>query len=261
MMMKVSLLLVALTATTCTQAFVVKPVTTKSKSTGMMLLAQQQQMRRSSRPGTTTTTSLQSFLADLFSPKNKVKEQKLPPPKPVFEKVVIDPDFRVAALFLTGGILLDLVPYAQLTIGPFLTLLGLLFLVQTFRIRFVFDEEGAFELKTASSSSSNGSSGDLGSSGENRIVGGANRWDTETIINYDFFPKGWIDGPVGPILVYFKETQTPSDSWDEGPGKLANDPDKIASGAAVPGQVHFFPAVCNTRQMRDEFDKRNCRKI
>jgi hypothetical protein len=245
MMMKVSLLAVALTATT-SHAFVVSPATKQTLSstpTGMM--AQQQQMRR-------PTTSLQSFLTDLFSPKTKVAKA---PPKPVFEKVVIDPDFRVAALFLTSGILLDLVPYAQLTIGPIFTLLGLLFLVQTFRIRFVFDEEGAFELKTSSSSE------DLGSSGENRIVGGANRWDTETIINYDFFPKGWIDGPVGPILVYFKETQTPSDSWDEGPGKLANDPDKIASGAAAPGQVHFFPAVCNAKQIRDEFDKRNCRKI
>jgi hypothetical protein len=56
-----------------------------------------------------------------------------------------------------------------------------------------------------------------------RQKAGATRWDTETIINYDFFPKGWIDGPVGPILVYFKETQTPADSWNEGPGKLASD--------------------------------------
>jgi hypothetical protein len=94
-----------------------------------------------------------------------------------------------------------------------------------------------------------------------RQKAGATRWDTETIINYDFFPKGWIDGPVGPTLVYFKETQTPADSWNEGPGKLANDPDKIASGAAAPGQVHFFPAVCNAQQIRDEFAKRNCRKI
>jgi hypothetical protein len=72
-----------------------------------------------------------------------------------------------------------------------------------------------------------------------------------------------MDGPVGPILVSFKEeTQTPADSWNEGPGKLANDPDKIASAAAQPGQVHFFPAVvCNAQQIRDEFAKRNCRKI
>jgi hypothetical protein len=250
MMMKASLLAVALlTATTCTHAFVVKPAT---KSTGMILAKQQQQQMGRRRPA----THLQSFLTDLFSPKTKkVKE----PVRPVFDPVVIDPDFRVAALFLSTGVLLDFVPYAQLTVGPLLTLLGLLFLVQTFRIRFVFDEEGAFELKTSSSKGT--SEDDLGDSGENRIVGGANRWDTETIINYDFFPKGWIDGPVGPILVYFKETQTPNESWNEGPGKLANDPDKIASGAAAPGQVHFFPAVCNAQQIRDEFAKRNCRKI
>jgi hypothetical protein len=252
-MMKLSLmnlsvlLVVALTmsSTTTTHAFVVTP-TLKSKSTGMVA-KQQQQMRRS--------TSLQSFFTDLFTPK---KTQLKEPPAPVFEPVVIDPDFRVAALFLVTGLLLDLIPYIQLTLGPAVTLLGILFLVQTFRIRFVFDETGAFELKTSSGS---GSDDDLGDSGENRIVGGANRWDTETIINYDFFPKGWIDGPVGPILVYFKETQTPAGSWNEGPGKLANNPDKIASGEAAPGQVHFFPAVCNAQQIRDEFAKRNCRKI
>lgn len=246
--MKLSLLAVALAAIT-SHAFVVKPATKHTLSTTTSKsLATQLQLRP------TITTSLQSFLTDLFSPKSKVKETA----KPVFDPVVIDPDFRVAALFLVSGVLLDLIPYIQLTLGPAVTLLGILFLVQTFRIRFIFDETGAFELKTSGAS---GGPDDLGDSGENKIVGGANRWDTETIINYDFFPKGWIDGPVGPILVYFKETQTPSESWNEGPGKLANDPDKIASGGAKPGQVHFFPAVCNAQQIRDEFAKRNCRKI
>jgi hypothetical protein len=252
MMMKISLmnlsalLVVALTATTCmdtTHAFAVTPATSKTTSKSM---AEQQRMR-----GPTSSTQLpMSFLTELFSPKTKKVKA---PPAPVFDPVVIEPDFRVAALFLVSGVALDFIPYLQLTLGPVLTLLGILFLVQTFRIRFVFDELGAFELKTGKDAQ--------GDSGENKIVGGANRWDTETIINYDFFPKGWIDGPVGPILVYFKETQTPSESWNEGPGKMANDPDKIASGAAAPGQVHFFPAVCNAQQIRDEFAKRNCRKI
>jgi hypothetical protein len=247
MMMKISLmnlsalLAVALTATTCmdtTDAFLVKPATkSTSKSTGMM-------------SASSSTQLPMSFLTDLFSPKTK---QAKAPPAPIFDPVVIEPDFRVAALFLVSGIALDFIPYIQLTLGPAVTLLGILFLVQTFRIRFVFDELGAFELKTGKDAE--------GDSGENKLVGGANRWDTETIINYDFFPKGWIDGPIGPILVYFKETQTPSESWNEGPGKMANDADKIASGAAAPGQVHFFPAVCNAKQIRDEFAKRNCRKI
>ena len=210
---------------------------------------------------TTTTTALGTFgdlkgltqgISDLF--KSTDDDEKSIEPRS--ETVVIDPDFRVAALFLSLGLVLDLIPYIQLTLGPAVTLLGVLFLVQTFRIRFVFDES-ALELVTRSADDSDG----LKSSGENVLVGGANRWDTQSIINYDFFPKGWIDGPVGPILVYFKETQTAEGSWNEGPGKIANDPEKIAAGEAAAGQVHFFPAVCNGQQFRDEFEKRGCRKI
>jgi Protein of unknown function (DUF3119) len=89
------------------------------------------------------------------------------------------------------------------------------------------------------------------------IVGNATRLSTMT-----FFPKGWIDdNPIGPVLVYFKETQTDSSTWNEGPGKSANDPDKIAAGTAVAGQVHFFPTVCNAQQIRAEFAKRGCGKV
>ena len=181
------------------------------------------------------------------------KEEEAPV---VFEPVVIDPDFRVSLLFLAVGGLLDLIPYIQLTLGPFVTLLGLLFLVQTFRLRFIFDET-SFELATVQSADGT----ELGSSGENVVVGGENKWRTESIFNYDFFPEGWIDGPVGPILVYFKEDQTPESSWNDGPGKLANDPEKVAAGIARPGQVHFFPAVANASQLREEFAKRGCKKI
>lgn len=242
-----ALLVVALSTTCTTHGFVVAPATTVlSKQSPSSPTASARRPRASSGQ---SSSQLQSFLTDLFTPK---KQQE---PEPVFETVVIDPDFRIGGLFLVTGLLLDLIPYIQLTLGPIVTLLGILFLVQTTRIRFVFDET-AFELKTASGDEDN-----LNDAGENVIVGGANRWETNTIINYDFFPKGWIDGPVGPILVYFKETQTPSESWDEGPGKLANNPNKIASGEAAAGQVHFFPAVCNAQQIRDEFAKRGCGKI
>jgi len=174
---------------------------------------------------------------------------------PALEPVTIDPDFRCAGLFLALGAVLDTIPYIQWTLGLLTTALGLLFLVQTVRIRFVFDEENCLELKTASG-------GELQDAGENVVVGGANRWACDSIVNYDFFPKGWIDdNPVGPILVYFKETQTPLETWNDGPGKSANDPDKIAAGEAVAGQVHFFPAVCNAQQIRAEFEKRGCGKI
>jgi len=82
----------------------------------------------------------------------------------------------------------------------------------------------------------------------------------DSFVNYAFFPEGWIDQPQGPILVYFKETQTPEAEWDVGPGKSANGADAIAKGA-VPGQVHFFPALCDTKQLRDEFERRGCAKL
>ena len=171
--------------------------------------------------------------------------------KPVLPDVVIAPDYKLAVIFLVAGMILDFIPYIQLLPGPFITLLGILFLVQTSRVRFVFDQD-AFELKSGGDS--------LASSGENVVVGGANRWTYDSFGNYEFFPKGWVDQPQGPILVYFKETQTPSDKWSQGPGKLANADNAIANGAR-PGQVHFFPALCNTKQLRDEFEKRGCAKL
>jgi Protein of unknown function (DUF3119) len=180
-----------------------------------------------------------------------------------YENVVIDPDFRVAALFLGIGFVLDTIPYVQFTFGPIVTLLGVLFLVQTFRIRFVFDETNNFELKTVTPFMENDNIDSLQQSGENVVVGGANRWDCETIVNYDFFPRSWMDSPFfgQPILIYFKETQTPPETWNEGPGKAANNPEKIANGSAVPGQVHFFPAICNAQKIEQEFQKRNCKKL
>jgi hypothetical protein len=178
---------------------------------------------------------------------NPAQEEQL---KPKLPDVVIEPSFKLPAIFLTLGILLDSIPYIQLTLGPIVTLLGLLFLVQTFRIRFCFDET-AFELRMGDN---------LEDIGENVVVGGENRWTYDSFVNWEFFPKGWVDAPQGPILAYFKETQTPQEKWNEGPGKSANSDEAIANGA-VPGQVHFFPVLCDAKQLRDEFQKRNCAKL
>uniref|UniRef100_A0A6S8XYR0 Uncharacterized protein n=1 Tax=Ditylum brightwellii TaxID=49249 RepID=A0A6S8XYR0_9STRA len=191
-----------------------------------------------------------SFFDDIrnvFAP----KQEEVEPAKPALPDVVIEPDFKLAAIFLTAGIALDLIPYIQLTLGPLVTLLGVLFLVQTFNVRFVFTEKN-FELRT-------GGDG-LEDARENVVVGGANVWTYDSFVNYEFFPKGWQDTPQGPILVYFKETQTPSDKWNEGPGQFANNEEAIAKGA-VPGQVHFFPALINAKQIETEFEKRGCAKL
>jgi Protein of unknown function (DUF3119) len=213
----------------------------------------------SSASSASSSSRLQAnFFDNLFSKTTAVFAQKAPPPKKKIlpPPVVIDRDYRVAVVFLAAGLLLDFIPYMQFLLGIPLTLLGLLFLVQTYRVRFVFDEENNLSIRIGD---------ELKESGENVVVGGANVWSCDTIVNYDFFPKGWIDNtfPLDiPILVYFKETQTDASMWDQaGPGKTANDPAKIAAGTAVAGQVHFFPAVCNAQQIRNEFVKRQCGKI
>ena len=165
-------------------------------------------------------------------------------------EVIIEKDFRLSAIFLGGGLLLDQIPFLQVSIGPIVTLLGVLFLVQTFRLNFVCDDT-TFSLQDTSNEDE---------VGENIVVGGENRWTYDSFVNYDFFPEGWIDQPQGPILVYFKETQTPSDKWNEGPGASANSEEAMAKGA-VKGQVHFFPALCNTQQLRSIWEKQNCAKL
>ena len=86
-------------------------------------------------------------------------------------------------------------------------------------------------------------------------MGGANRWKYDSFVNWEFFPSVDL-----PILVYFKETQTPADQWSVGPGAQPNSEEALAAGA-VPGQVHFFPAICNAEQIRAEFAKRGCQKL
>lgn len=236
------------------ECFQVQNQSLKTAASNRLLSVQQLSSSSSSN------TQLHGFFDGLLG--NAVtKGAKSATPTPQFETVVIDPDYRVAGLFLASGAVLDLIPYVQIVLGLPLTALGVLFLVQSFRIRFLFDEQNCLELKTSVKDSE---TGELSDTGENIVVGGANRWSCDTIVNYDFFPQSWMDDPnhpIGPILVYFKETETDASQWNEGPGKSANDPAKIAAGTAVAGQVHFFPAVCNAAQIRDEFAKRNCGKI
>lgn len=82
-----------------------------------------------------------------------------------------------------------------------------------------------------------------------------NRWSYDSFVNYDFFPSEQV-----PILIYFKETQTPQEKWGVGPGALANAPEALSRGA-VPGQVHFFPAVGNVKQLKAGFESHNCAAI
>ena len=102
-----------------------------------------------------------------------------------------------------------------------MTLFGFFIAFQTTTLRFTFDDT-SFALVKA----------DLSSTGENVVVGGENVWRYDTFVNYDFFPAEQF-----PILVYFKETQTPKEFWNVGPGEQANSEEALANGAK-PGQVH-----------------------
>mmetsp|Transcript_46110 Transcript_46110/g.84485 ORF Transcript_46110/g.84485 Transcript_46110/m.84485 type:complete len:237 (+) Transcript_46110:47-757(+) len=168
-------------------------------------------------------------------------------------EVVIKEDYTLAAVFLSlGALLCVLVPYLGLGLGAIILLLGVLFYVQTGRVRFCFDGD-AMEVKTIDGEQ-------LEKTGENIVVGGENRWSYSSFVNWEFFPKGWVEQGLPPILVYFKETQTPEESWNQGPGAQANSPEAVAKGA-IPGQVHFFPCVCDAQQIKAEFEKRGCKKI
>lgn len=157
------------------------------------------------------------------------------PKTPAIPDVVVDSDYTLAAVFASIGLSSFILGHDIFTsvFGGFFVLLATLFAVQASRIRFVFDGE-AFELKNTS-----GNDEQLSDSGENFVVGGANRWKYDTFLNYEFFPKG---SPI-PILVYFKETQT------------------IKEDGSNDGQIHFFPAIANCKQLKEQFELRGCAKV
>mmetsp|Transcript_69280 Transcript_69280/g.225695 ORF Transcript_69280/g.225695 Transcript_69280/m.225695 type:complete len:255 (+) Transcript_69280:81-845(+) len=175
--------------------------------------------------------------------------------KPQFEDVVIKEDYTLAGIFLAlGTALIASLPFAGLGIGPLILLLGILFFVQAGRVRFVFDKD-AFSLQTKGDEEDA-----LNKPGQNIVVGGDNRWAYSSFVNYEFFPKGFLEKGLPPILVYFKETQTPEDKWGAGPSKASNSEEALKNGA-VPGMVHFFPAICDCKQIEAEFERRGCKKI
>ncbi|GLC50312.1 hypothetical protein PLESTB_000365300 [Pleodorina starrii] len=94
-------------------------------------------------------------------------------------------------------------------LGGFLGFLGVFLAIQATRIRFAFDDE-AMEVLRA------------GKESDNVIVGGRNRWEYSSFINWEMWWPGF------PVLVYFKENKTKPE-----------------------GQVHFFPIIFNGKQLYD----------
>ena len=201
------------------------------------------------------------FFAGLF-PK-KVEDAVAEPEKPKIPDVIIDPDYKLAVVFAAIGAFIILTSPDAASCSPgsvlcppttwgvvqggFYILFASIFAVQAKKIRFVFDET-SFELKTVDVGASNLAEEEvITSSGENIVVGGQNRWGYSSFVNYDFFPSLEY-----PILVYFKETQTPKDKWNEGPGQM----DRVGGG-----QIHFFPAIGNAKQLKEQFEIRGCATV
>ena len=72
----------------------------------------------------------------------------------------------------------------------------------------------------------------------------------DSFVNYDFFPSIQL-----PILVYFKETQTPKDMQIKG-SLGSQQMDRRDNG-----QMHWFPAFANARQLKEQFEAHRCKKI
>jgi len=181
----------------------------------------------------------QSFIGSIFK-ENEVETAE--PEKPKIPDFVVDPSYSVAIGFAVYGILFLVLLQGSIfgvVLGGLNVLFASFLAVQTYRLRFVFDET-SFELKEVDS-------GGLVDSGENVVVGGQNRWTYDSFVNWDFFPSVDI-----PILVYFKETQTSQEKWSEGPGQL----DKVGGG-----QIHFFPAIANCKQLENQFQIRGCATV
>ena len=98
-------------------------------------------------------------------------------------------------------------------------LLGLLLIIQTGKVRFVFDNE-AMEVFVARKDEKGE---ELNASRENFVVGGKNRWKYSTFTNWFFIPNKNF-----PILMYFKENQTSAE-----------------------GQVHLFPVIMDGKVLYD----------
>jgi NIMA (never in mitosis gene a)-related kinase len=161
-----------------------------------------------------------------------------PAPRAALE--VVDPSYNLALGSVALGAAFG-VPGSPLknkvtafTAGPLFLLFGLFIAFQTTNLRFTFDDEN-FALVKA----------DLSSTGENVVVGGENRWAYKSFVNYDFLPSEDF-----PILVYFRETQTPVSDREEVP--LVVD--------ELDGQVHFFPAISNVKALRQGFEVHRCAK-
>lgn len=129
----------------------------------------------------------------------------------------------------------------------FHVLFATLLAIQTRRVRCVFEKD-AFEFYNIKGPQLDFEQGaKLERKPDNYVSGTVNRWKYDSIINYGFFPS--IDYP---LIVYFKETETPVSQWNKWFAAF-----DIFNNL---GQPHFFPGICNARQFKKEVERRGIRR-
>jgi len=165
---------------------------------------------------------------------------------------LVDPSYNLAigafVIGLGSGFLEDLRDKNDeklLTAKPFgllallFTIISLFIAFQTTTLRFGFDDD-SFSLVKASGASL---------VQENVVVGGENKWKYTSFQNYNYLPSSKF-----PILVYFREDQTPIENREEIDVS-------VLQVDTLEGQVHYFPAISNTQQLTKGFQKHNCAHI
>lgn len=214
----------------------------------------QQQKQRQTKKKEGGDSSFQSFFDGFQLTPLEAKEKE----------VIIDPDYKLAWIFIFSAMWICLFypdkscfaadvtqicpPTWWAGLSAFLHLwFGLFLADRAFRIRLVFDDK-CFQMKNYYDQSfPNRKLDPMTDRPMNYVVGGINKWRYDKFVNWEFFPT--VDLPV---LVYFKETETPESKWKIGPGKY---------DYRRNGMVHFFPAFGNSYQIKREFEKRGLSKI
>jgi hypothetical protein len=168
---------------------------------------------------------------------------------------VVDRDYTVSFTLIAVGLWLTLFGPSDTNIdligGAFHLWFGAFIGMQTMRTRAVFTKD-SFELKSTANKYL-GVYPDVGlipKQRKNYVLGTANKWKYDSFVNWDFFPSIQL-----PILVYFKETQTPKELQKKGSLGLKQ------MDRRDNGQMHWFPAYANVRQLREQFEARGCKKI
>ncbi|KAJ1633105.1 hypothetical protein T492DRAFT_983478 [Pavlovales sp. CCMP2436] len=177
------------------------------------------------------------------------------------DAIVIHEDYSLGLVFLLAGPLLMGANFAAegngfvFGAGFLCTALGVIFALQAGRVRFVLGRDTFMVMKQPIAAWGI-SAKTLEKYGQNVVVGGTNRWAYKDFVNYGFFPSASL-----PVLFYFKETGTPQ-AGAHGPGKFLSDFSlKLHPDHAVPGQVHWTPAMCKSNELIAQLAAKGCKHL